>query len=131
MAPDEPELDKSGQPAKTRGQHGGKRVGAGRPPGAGNALPQGAVAAIRALKHRVPDKTPEELADLAGEALETVAEVMRGRFRRGGMERLQAARTVREEICGPVPKRHELSGPDGGALEIKTIERVIIDPKGK
>lgn len=96
---------------------GGKRPGAGRPTGARNALPQGAVAAIRALRHRVPEGTPEPLAELADEALATVAEVMRGQVRRG-TERLNAARVVREEICGPVPKQLRVGGEGGGPITI-------------
>lgn len=66
--------------------------------------------ALKALRFRVPPGTPEPLADLAGEALETVADVMRGKVYRGGFERLTAARTVREEICGKVADKHEHSG---------------------
>lgn len=115
------------EPEAPRGKHGGHRLGAGRPKGAKNALPQGAVAALRALKHRVPEGTPEELADLAGEALETVADVMRGRFRRGGTERLNAARAVREEVCGPVKQKLEHTG----SIEITKIVREIVRPEKK
>lgn len=100
---------------------GGKRQGAGRPKGVKNALPQGAVSAIRALRHRIPEGTPAELADAAGEALETVAEVMRGTVKKGARDRLTAAAMLREEICGPVPKKHELTGKGGAPLIVEVI----------
>jgi hypothetical protein len=70
----------------------------------------------------VPDGTPEPLAELAGEALETVAEVMRGRVRTGGFERLQASRIVREEICGKVADKLEHQVRDVGEGEITDEE---------
>jgi len=82
------------------------------------ALPRGAVIAIRALKHRVPAGASPEAAELAGEALETVVEVMRGNVRKLTRERLTAAAMLREEMCGPVPKKHEHTGPDGGPVSI-------------
>lgn len=103
---------------ESSGKHGGKRAGSGRPKGSNNALPQGAVTAIKALKHRVPEGTAEPLADLAGEALVTVANVMRDGARPGAFAQLQAAAAIREEICGPMPKRTEISGPKGEALSI-------------
>lgn len=101
---------------------GGKRQGAGRPKGATGALPLGAVAAIKALKHRIPEGTPTELADYAGEAFAAVIEVMRKPDVRGAFAKLQAAASLREEICGPVPKKHELTGKDGGPLEFTVKE---------
>ena len=97
---------------------GGKRPGAGRPAGVAEVLPRGAVKAIRAMRHRVPDGTPRQLADVADEALATVVDVMRGRVVDGARERLSAAALLREEVCGPVPKRHEVSGPDGAPISI-------------
>lgn len=112
---DFPGKGKKRPPPKPRG---GKRPGAGRPRGARNALPAGAVSAIRALRHRVPDGTPAALADVAGEALETVVQVMRGKVKRGAIARLTAARVAREDICGPVPKEFKHSG----ALTVFRIE---------
>ena len=97
---------------------GGRRAGAGRPKGSQDKLPRGAVAAIKALRHRVPEGTPEPLADVADEAFATVVEVMRGEVLEGARERLSAAAAVREEVCGPIPKKTEVSGKDGGALEV-------------
>lgn len=101
---------------------GGLRPGAGRPIGAKNTLPQATVAAIKALKHRVPDGTAEPLAELAGDALIAVANVMRNGARPGAFAQLQAAAALREEICGPVPKRSEITGANGGPLEFTVKE---------
>lgn len=106
-----------------KGGHGGKREGAGRTPGAKDVLPRGAVAAIQAMKHRVPEGTPEALADLADEALNAAVEVMRGDWVvKGASAKLAAAALVREEVCGPIAKKHELTGKDGGALEFTVKE---------
>ena len=100
--------------------NGGRRPGAGRPKGSKNALPLGAVSAIRALNLRVPDNAKPEAADLANEALETVVAVMRGEERSPGLAfaRLASARAVREEVCGKVADKSEITGKDGGALEV-------------
>lgn len=96
---------------------GGKREGAGRPPGAKNALPQGCVAAIKAANLRVPDKAPQAHRDLANRALERIADVMEDKVSSlTAFAVLTAARTLREEVCGPVPKKLEHSGPDGGPI---------------
>ena len=101
-----------------RGGHGGARAGAGRTKGAKNALPQGAVMAIKALRHRVPDDLPEDVLAAADDSLGVVVAVMRGEIVDGARDRLTAAAMVREEICGPVPKKHELTGKDGGPVVI-------------
>jgi hypothetical protein len=90
---------------------GGSRPGAGRPPGARNSLPLGAVGALKALRHRVPDGAPAPLADLAGEALEVVASVLRGEVydAQAAQVRLKAAAMAREEVCGPIKQRVEHS----------------------
>lgn len=98
---------------------GGRRPGAGRPSGARNALPLGAVSAIRALKLRVPEGAVPAVADLAGEALETVVDVMRGRGGRGASVRLMAAKEVRLETCGPMPTKLEHSGAGGGPVVVR------------
>lgn len=81
-------------------------------------LPAGAVAAIKALKHRVPAGTAEPLAELANDALLTVADVLRNGARKGAFAQLQAAAVLREEICGAVPKKSEISGPGGEPLTV-------------
>lgn len=35
---------------------------------------------------------------------------------------LAAARHVREEVCGPIPKRSEITGANGGPLEFTVKE---------
>lgn len=104
---DFPGKGRSRPPPKPRG---GKRPGAGRPRGSRNALPAGAVGALRALRFRVPKDIAPELADAAGEALETVVKVMRGKVKRGAIASLTAARVLREEICGPIPKQVQVAG---------------------
>jgi hypothetical protein len=103
---------------------GGARPGAGRPPGSRNTLPLGAVSAIRALKLRVPKDAPEEHAELAGEALETVVDVMRGREKSAGLAfaRLSAARAVREEICGKVTDKLEVTPAADAAAAVSDEE---------
>ncbi len=98
---------------------GGRRPGAGRPNGTKNALPLGAVSAIRSLKLRVPQGAPHEVAELAGEALETVVDVMRGKAGRGAFFRLMAAKELRLETCGPHPTRLEHGGLGGGPIVVK------------
>jgi hypothetical protein len=59
---------------------------------------------------------------LAGDALATMVRVMRGQAGPSSFSRLKAALATREEICGPITQRHELSGADGGALTIKIVK---------
>lgn len=102
---------------KRRGR-GGKRPGAGRPAGSKNTLPLGAVSAIKALRHRVPDGTPKDLREVADEALGTVAAIMRGEFydAQAASTRLRAAAMAREEICGPIAQKVQHAGHDGGPV---------------
>lgn len=86
--------------------------------GSDGALPHGAVSAIRSLRHRVPEGTPEVLADLAGESLEAIASVMRGKKCLDSFARLNAAKAIREEVCGPVAKKVEHSGEGGGPVRV-------------
>lgn len=97
---------------------GGARPGAGRKPG----LRNGEVRAVGAAGLRVPENASPEARALADEAFRTVVEVMR-KPARGAGYRLQAASIVREEVCGPVAKKHQHEGPDGGPLEVivKTV----------
>jgi hypothetical protein len=87
----------------------------GRPVGTPNALPLGSVAAIKAMRHRVPEAISPQLGELADEAFNTVVNVMRradSESSRGDTVKLSAARIVRDEICGPMPKtvEHEVNG---------------------
>jgi hypothetical protein len=121
-----PDLDSSGDgKSAPKGKHGGKRPGAGRPPGSKDVLPHGAVAAIKAAGLRVPkDATPAE-RELADRALVRIADVMEERVSSfGAFSVLTAARGLREEICGKVADKHE----HGGSIEVTRIERVIVEP---
>lgn len=105
---------------------GGKRAGAGRPAGSTDSLPRGSVALIKALRHRVPkDASPEAVA-VADEALGTLVAVMRGEVERFARERMSAAALLREEVCGPVPKKLEHSGVDGSPISI-SINGIVRD----
>lgn len=92
-------------------QRGGKRPGAGRPAGSTNALEYGEARAVKALRLRVPEATPEPVAAVADEAFETVVRMMRGEEFDASMAavKLRAAAMVREEICGPVKQRVEVN----------------------
>lgn len=93
--------------------------GPGRPPGISEALPRNARDAIVGLRHRVPLGTPEPLGELADLAFQTVVDVMRGKFHKGGVQRLGAAKTVREEICGSTVQKHEHTGAGGGPISMQ------------
>jgi hypothetical protein len=102
---------------------GGARPGAGRPKGSHNALGYGEVQALRTLRHRVPEGTHPQLADVAGEALEKIVAVMReevGWQESAGV--LKAATLVRQEVCGPMTSKHEVTGEGGGALVVEVRE---------
>ena len=100
---------------------GGARPGAGRPKGA-NLLEYGESSAIRAMKLRVPEDAPEEYAQLAGEALETLVKVMRGEVHsEDAPHRRNAARDIREEICKPIPKAVAVTDAQGGAFVVKVV----------
>lgn len=109
---------------KPTGRNGGRRPGAGRPKGSTNALPLGAVRAFKALRHRVSDGAEPELADVAGEAFETVVAIMRGEVPDAGQAtvRLRAAAMTREEVCGKVADR--VADADGKPLSIQIIRKV-------
>lgn len=95
---------------------GGARKGAGRPKGSRDVLPRGVVSILRL---RVPPDATPEAAALADEALTAVADVMRKDWvTKGSAAKLAAAQHIREEVCGPVPKRTEISGPQGAPLTI-------------
>lgn len=87
---------------------GGKRPGAGRPKGAKNVLPQGAVAALKAGLKRVPENATPEERELAALAMSRITDVMMERVSSFSMHGvLTASRTIREEICGKVAEKHE------------------------
>jgi hypothetical protein len=100
---------------------GGKREGAGRPPG-GALLEYGESSAIRAMKLRLPADAPEEHVQLAGEALETIIKVMRGEVSSlDAANRRNAAKDLREEICKPIPKPVALTDAEGNSLTVNII----------
>jgi len=102
---------------------GGKRTGAGRPLGAKNVLPQGCVAAVRAAGLRVPATASDAERALADRALCRLADVLEGNVHPAmAFPVLQAGRLLREEICGPVPKKLEHGGPNGAPLEVMIRE---------
>jgi len=95
----------------------------GRPKGARNTLPKGAVAAIRSLRHRVPDTVPQALKDVADEALVVVADILLDKDMKspkGAQVRLSAARMFRDEVCGPIPKAVDHQHEGGVTLNIVT-----------
>lgn len=83
--------------------------GPGRPVGTSNALPTGMVSAIKGLRYRVPPDMPEPLAEVADDALQTVIDVMNGKVLRGSLARLGAARTLRDEVCGPLAQKLDVN----------------------
>lgn len=91
-------------------KHGGRRPGSGRPKGSKNALPLGAVKAIKAAGLRVPESATQDERELADESLDAMTKVMRGEvYFKDAPHRLKAAAQLREEICGPVKQRIEHS----------------------
>lgn len=98
---------------------GGARPGAGRPKGSSNALPYGAVQALKAVSLRVPEGASPAAKALADRALHRVVDVLEERvdFKLAAPV-LKAATIIREEVCGPLPTKLEHSGPDGQALSI-------------
>jgi hypothetical protein len=103
-------------------KRGGRRAGAGRPSGVREALPRGTVKAVQALRVRVPEGVPDELAEIADEAFNKMVAIVRGSGHRYQGIQLNAARAVREEICGPVATKVEHSGRV--ALESLTDEQL-------
>jgi hypothetical protein len=95
------------------------KPGPGRPPGSDNALPLGAVGAIKSLRHRLPEGLPEEVVEVADRAMGTVIAVMDGKIYHDTMARLGAAKYVREEICGPIAQKIEHTGLEGLAERIR------------
>ena len=100
---------------------GGARPGAGRPEGTANALPLGYVQALKGLRHRVPEGTPEPLADVAGVALDRLVDVMMERVEDPQLaaQVLKASTLIRAEVCGPPAQRLEHTGADGASLVVE------------
>ena len=118
--PNEIDSSRGGRTPKKRG---GARPGAGRPKGSKNVLPLGAVAAIKSTRLRVPDGTMPEHAALADRALQRIVDVMEERvFDRQSAAVLSAARVIREEVCGGIPKPVAVSGPAGAAIVFRIEE---------
>lgn len=111
-------------PPKKPKQRGGKREGAGRPRGSTNALPLGTVAALKALRLRVPEGAAPEVAEVAGRCLERVADVLEGKvhFTDAGHV-LKAAAMLREELCGPIAQKLQHTGADGAPLSFELVRR--------
>jgi hypothetical protein len=88
---------------------GGARAGAGRPEGSRNTLPLGAVNALKGLKHRVPEGTAPELAELADDALALIATTLREPIYdpQVALAKLKLAQAARAEVCGPIAQKHE------------------------
>lgn len=107
---------------QTKGKHGGKREGAGRPAGSKNVLELGAVRAIKAARLRVPETVTPEAADLADRAQQRIIDVMEEQVHfTSAPSVLKAATRIREEICGVLSQRHEVTGRDGGALVVEVV----------
>lgn len=106
---------------------GGKRPGAGRPPGSKNTLPLGAVAAVKAAGLRVPGSASEAQRELANRALQRIADVLEEgvHFTAAGHV-LKAATILREEICGPVKQKVEHSFADMTDEQLEARKREII-----
>lgn len=83
-------------------------------------MPRGTTQAASACRLRVPPGASSEAAALADRALQRMVDVMELEVAgRGAMAVLLAATRIREEVCGPVPRRLETSGPDGGPLVVE------------
>lgn len=115
----------------TGNPRGGQREGAGRPAGVKNVLPIGSVAAVKSLRLRVPESTPEPLAEVADEAFNAIVGVMRSEAFDPGMAsaRLRAAAMVREEICGPVKQRVEHSFSEMTDEQLEARSRALVEKR--
>lgn len=92
------------------GKHGGKRQGAGRPPGA-NVLPYGASKGLKALRRGAPKDATESEIELAGLAEDAIRDTLNGTVHYSDvLGRLKAAGMALDRVCGPVAQKHEHSG---------------------
>ena len=90
---------------------GGKRPGAGRPPGSRNTLPYGAVKAMKVAGLRVPSGATAEERALADRCQERLVDVMEEKVSYlKAYSVLASATRLREEICGKVADKLEHSG---------------------
>lgn len=115
--------------AQSSRKRGGKRLGAGRPKGSKNTLDYGEVAAIAAAKLRPPPPdAPPEVQQLAARALQRIADVMEEKvWERQGRNVLAAATRIREEACGPLTQKVDVTGSLQGMSdeELEARLRVI------
>lgn len=96
--------------------------------GVTDPLPKGAVSAIKGLRYRVPKDTPEILGDLADEAFDSVVSVMRDKGNpMTSFSRLNAARLVREEICGPIKQVVQHEGLEALGVRLHDARQREID----
>ncbi len=103
---------------------GGPRPGAGRKPGGFNPLPQGTVRAIHAARLRLPEGVHPAAEALAQKALGRLEDVLDDRvdpFMVTGL--LKAVAMAREEVCGPLPTKTEVTGKDGERFVININTR--------
>jgi hypothetical protein len=122
--------------SKPKGQHGGKRDGAGRKLGTKNTLGYGDVKAVKAAGLRVPVSATEEQRELADECLGKMADVMRGKVHYlHATSSLKAATVIREEICGPQKQKVEHSFPDMTDEQLEARYRALVakaaEPEGE
>jgi hypothetical protein len=104
---------------------GGSRSGAGRKPGSKNALDYGEVAAVAAAKLRVPEGADPSVQKLAARALERIADVMEEKvWEKQGRNVLAAATRIREEACGPLSQKVEITGRLDGLTDEQLEERL-------
>ena len=100
--------------------NGGRREGAGRPAGSKNALALGEVRAIKAAGLRVPEAATQEQRELADEMLGVITEVARGKTSfKQAPHRFRAAAHIREEICGTMKQKIEVSASDSFAETLR------------
>lgn len=93
-----------------RGGAGGKRDGSGRRPGSKNALALGEVAAVKAAGLRVPESATPAERTLADRALQRIASVMEETVSGfASTAVLKAATHIREEVCGAIKQKLEVS----------------------
>jgi len=114
------------EPKPRKKGSGGKRPGAGRRPGP-NVLAYGEVKAVKAAKLRLPEGADEESQQLAGRSLQRIVDVMEARvshLHAGNV--LKAATRLREEVCGPLTQKVDVSGAVNVRFEIDLGE----SPKG-
>lgn len=120
---DPPDLVSGGGKKSKRG--GRRDPPGGRPRGSTNALPLGAVNAVKAAKLRIPEGTPPEDVELAEEAKQRIIDVMRERVDfKAAPHVLKASTRLRDEVCGPIVHKTEVTGKDGGPV------RLVIDMGG-